>query len=79
MCVLTGVVTTPATHTTEGVLTYTCEICKATRTETIEKTPEHSFGPWTKRDGDMDYHYRTCVCGTEQKEMHKWDKGVCIE
>ena len=71
-----GVVTTPATHTTEGVLTYTCEICKATKTETIEKTPEHSFGPWTKRDGDMDYHYRTCVCGTEQKEMHKWDKGV---
>ena len=71
-----GVVTTPATHTTEGVLTYTCEICKATRTETIEKIPEHSFGPWTKRDGDMDYHYRTCVCGTEQKEMHKWDDGV---
>ena len=71
-----GVVTTPATHTTEGVLTYTCEICKATRTETIEKTPEHSFGPWTKRDGDMDYHYRTCACGTEQKEMHKWNDGV---
>ena len=71
-----GVVTTPATHTTEGVLTYTCEICKATKTETIEKTPEHSFGPWTKRDGDMEYHYRTCACGTEQKEMHKWNDGV---
>ena len=71
-----GVVTTPATHTAEGVLTYTCEICKATKTETIEKTPEHSFGPWTKRDGDMDYHYRTCACGNEQKEMHKWNDGV---
>ena len=71
-----GVVTTPATHTAEGVLTYTCEICKATRTETIEKIPEHSFGPWTKRDGDIDYHYRTCACGNEQKEMHKWNDGV---
>ncbi|MBO5322857.1 MAG: hypothetical protein J6A88_01985, partial [Oscillospiraceae bacterium] len=31
-----GVVTTPATSTTEGVMTYTCTVCGLERTETIE-------------------------------------------
>lgn len=30
-----GVVTTPATCTTDGVKTYTCKVCKATKTEPI--------------------------------------------
>lgn len=32
-----GVITTPATTTKEGVKTFTCEICKATKTEAIAK------------------------------------------
>ena len=35
----TGVITTPATTTSEGVKTFTCEICKATKTESIAKIP----------------------------------------
>lgn len=36
-----GVVTTPATCTENGVKTYTCTVCKTTRTEPIDKT-EHT-------------------------------------
>ena len=32
-----GVVTTEATGTAEGVMTYTCQVCGATRTEPVEK------------------------------------------
>ena len=35
---------------------------------------EHSYGDWSKLDDE--YHHRTCVCGDEQKEAHKWDDGV---
>lgn len=34
----TGVITTPATETTTGVKTYTCTVCKYTKTETIPAT-----------------------------------------
>ena len=35
-------ITTPATHLTEGVMTYTCS-CGDTYTEAIEKTTEHTY------------------------------------
>lgn len=35
-----GVVTQEATHTVEGIKTYTCTSCEATKTESIEKTPD---------------------------------------
>ena len=69
-----GVVTTPATHTTKGVKTVKCTVCEATRTEDIPTLTEHSYGDWSKLDDE--YHHRTCVCGDEQKEAHKWDDGV---
>ena len=34
-----GVITTPATTTKEGVKTFTCEVCKATKTESVPKIP----------------------------------------
>ena len=34
-----GVVTKAATHLEEGVMTYTCTVCRATRTETIPMLP----------------------------------------
>ena len=34
-----GVVTTPSTTTAEGVRTFTCTVCQATRTESIPKIP----------------------------------------
>ena len=69
-----GVVTTPATHTTKGVKTFKCTVCEATKTEDIPTLTEHSYGDWSKLDDE--YHHRTCVCGDEQKEAHKWDDGV---
>ncbi|MBQ0133740.1 MAG: DUF4214 domain-containing protein, partial [Clostridiales bacterium] len=36
----TGELTTPATHMTEGVKTYTCAVCKETKTEVIGKITE---------------------------------------
>ena len=69
-----GVVTTPATHTEKGVKTFQCTVCEATRTEDIPTLTEHSYGDWSKLDDE--YHHRTCVCGDEQKEAHKWDDGV---
>lgn len=36
-----GVVTTPATKTEEGVMTYTCRSCNETKTEPIEKLTTH--------------------------------------
>ena len=38
-----GEITTPATCTEDGVKTYTCSVCKETRTETVEKLG-HAFG-----------------------------------
>ena len=69
-----GVVTTPATHTEKGVKTFKCTVCEATKTEDIPMLTEHSYGDWSKLDDE--YHHRTCVCGDEQKEAHKWDDGV---
>ena len=69
-----GVVTTPATHTEKGVKTFKCTVCEATKTEDIPTLTEHSYGDWSKLDDE--YHHRTCVCGDEQKEAHKWDDGV---
>ena len=38
-----GVITTEPTRQTEGVKTYTCQICKITRTEIIEKLPNYKI------------------------------------
>ena len=71
-----GTVTTAPTHTEKGVMTFKCTVCEATKTEEIPTLTEHSYGEWTKRDNDDEYHYHTCVCGNTQKEAHKWDDGV---
>lgn len=49
-----GFVTKEPSHTEEGVMTYTCN-CGATKTESIEKTKEHSFDI-----NDM------CICGARR-------------
>ena len=40
----------------------------------VEKAHEHSYGAWSKLDDE--FHHRTCACGDEQKEAHKWDDGI---
>ena len=68
-----GEVTTPATHTATGIKTFTCEDCGATKTETIDKTPTHSHGVWTKVDDNT--HSKTCECGDVVTEDHNWNDG----
>jgi len=69
-----GVVTTAATHTAEGVKTYTCTVCSGTKTETIAKTPDHEWGAWQMVDETS--HSKTCGCGDVVTETHTWDAGV---
>ena len=88
----TGAVTTPATHLTEGVMTYTCDVCGDAYTEAIEKTAEHSHTatvttPATHlTEGVMTC---TCACGDSYTEViaktaeHSYEAVViaptCIE
>ena len=58
-----GEVTIPATCTTAGVKTYTCTVCQATRTETIDALG-HDF-----RDGEGEWKVTTpATCTTEGVE-----------
>lgn len=81
-----GTVTTEPTETTPGVRTFTCAVCRATRTETIPATGEHTFvftknvAPTCTTDG---YDLYTCSgCGATEKRNskpalgHKWDNGT---
>ena len=59
-----GKVTTEATCTTDGVKTYTCSVCKTTKTETLKATG-HKMGEWktvtaatTQKEGKQE---RTCT------------------
>ena len=72
-----GEITTPATDTTEGVKTYTCEVCGATKTENIGTLSHvHTFAEeWTK---DESSHWHAATCGHEvekDKALHSWNSG----
>ncbi len=70
-----GVVTTAATHTTDGVMTYTCSECNGTKTEVIPaKVDDHNWSQWTKEDNIN--HVQNCECGDVIREEHDWDEGV---
>ena len=81
-----GTVTTEPTETTPGVRTFTCDVCGATRTETIPATGVHDYqftrnvAPTCTADG---YDLYTCSsCGATEKRNskpalgHKWDNGT---
>lgn len=69
-------VTTPATHTATGVMTYTCS-CGDTYTETIGKIAEHSYNavvtaPTCTEQGYTTY---TCECGDSYVDDYVPEKG----
>ena len=75
-----GVVTTPATETTEGVKTYTCTVCGNTKTATIG-TLDHVHTFDTERwdyDTENHWHPATCAHADEKKDLaaHNWNEGV---
>ena len=69
-----GKVTTAATCETDGVKTYTCTACKATRQESIPATG-HAFGDW--KELNEKEHQRVCANDPSHVETvaHNWDKG----
>ena len=69
-----GVVTTQPTHTIEGVRTYSCSVCSGTKTESISKLPDHTFGAWGRYDDNQ--HIRECECDEKEYADHEWDNGT---
>lgn len=82
-----GVVTTPATCTTEGVMTYTCTRDGATKTETIP-TLGHKWddgtittAPTCETEGEKTYKCTNDGCTETKTEAvaalgHDWDNGT---
>ena len=75
-----GVVTTPATETTEGEKTYTCTKCGNTKTSSIGKLDHvHTFDTenWAF---DTENHWHPATCGhADEKNAsapHEWNDGV---
>ena len=65
-----GVITTPATHTENGVKTYSCTVCGETKTSLLDKTPDHTY-----TDGK-------CSCGATDPNynpphVHSYVNGKC--
>ena len=73
-----GVVTTPATCTTAGEKTFTCDVCKATKTEPINATGHSYETTWTTDDTS---HWHKCAnCDvTTDKADHTFDTNNCAE
>lgn len=70
-----GKVTTEPTCTEKGVKTFTCSVCKQTRTEDVDALG-HDWGEWAKEDDTN--HKRVCKRDAThtETEAHTWDVGV---
>ena len=62
-----GTVTTAATCTEGGVMTYTCTVCDATKQETIPATG-HTFAEEWSTDATHHWHAATCEHTDEKKD-----------
>lgn len=82
-----GVVTTPATCTTEGVMTYTCTRDGATKTETIPALGHKwddgkiTTAPTCETEGEKTYKCTNDGCAETKTEAvaalgHEWDNGT---
>ncbi len=67
-------ITTKPTHMTEGVKTFTCTFCGDTKTEKVDKLPEHEYGSWGIQNTTQ--HIKFCPCGDTVYADHTWDNGV---
>ena len=70
-----GVVNKKPNCASTGVKTYTCTVCDKTKTETIAKTTDHTYGAYINVNETT--HKHTCkLCGKEEKKNHVWDNGT---
>lgn len=65
-----GMVTTPATCTKDGVKTFACKLCKATKTEVIPATGKHDYTDHYEDSQDGKTHTAFCACGDSKVEAH---------
>ena len=73
-----GNITKEPTYTAKGEMTYTCTVCKATKTEEIATT-NHIFSD--KWESDDTYHWHKCINCDEisGKAEHSYNAdGVCV-
>lgn len=70
-----GEVTTEPDCKNDGVKTFTCSVCSATKTEAVPSTGNHSYGNGVKVDENQ--HKVTCAgCGDEKTVNHTMDNGT---
>ncbi len=73
-----GRVTKEPACTEDGERTFTCTVCKTTRTEAIEAVGHTFSEEWS---GDSTYHWRAATCGhadmVADRGEHTWQDGVC--
>ena len=73
-----GEVTKAATDNEEGIKTYTCTVCSATKTETIPSLSSGHTHTWgNEYSSSVDYHWKACSGCDDvfDKNFHDWDKG----
>ena len=72
-----GSVTLKPTATSEGERTYTCTVCRAQKTEKIDKLEEDHAHSYDNLVFDENSHWYECVCGEKSGvSAHAWDDGV---
>lgn len=70
-----GTITKQPSCKETGTKTFACTACNATKTETINKTTNHSYGAWTKVNDAT--HKSTCsVCSDVKTASHNWNSGT---
>lgn len=73
-----GVITTPPTCIAEGVKTYTCSVCKMTKTETVGVV-DHSFDEEWSSDESGHFHVCTTQGCMEKTETVKHTYGDWVK
>ena len=69
-----GSVTKQPTCKETGVKTYTCTVCGGTKTESIPKTDNHTYGKWSNANASS--HIHSCIlCGKSETQSHSWNAG----
>ena len=72
-----GSVTVKPTVDSEGEKTYTCTVCRAQKTEKIDKLEADHAHSYDNFVYDENSHWYECICGEKNGvSAHVWDSGV---
>ncbi len=70
-----GTVEKEATCKEDGQIVFRCQDCNQTKTQTIEKHTDHTYGTFELKDASA--HKKVCsVCSKEESFHHLFDQGV---